>query len=194
MKKQALALAVSALAASALMSGSPAQGNHKNTFTPNESGCRNVIGGSFGQFQRLVDRLVLEKDPVTGLYTGARNELLDRGVARASLALEAPSCPDVTYTLNVYRAVIQDDGSYTAGTLLGSTSRPGNGVDGATTPFYVSTGVEFLVDDAEKLVVMLQVEVSDASGVHDYAPATPDDVGAAEDGSDDGGSGAAGWN
>lgn len=193
MKKQALALAVSALAASALMSGSPAQGNHKNTFTADETGCRNVVTGSFGQFQRLVAALHREEISTgSGVYNHAENHLSDRGVARANVVLEAPSCPDVTYTLNVYRAVIDDGGNYHHGSLLGSASRRGNGVDGTTTPFYVSTGVESLADD--EFIVMLQVEVSDAAGIHDHAPDTPDDVEAAPDGGDGGGAGSAGWN
>lgn len=129
--------------------------------------CRDVAETSGGSYQRLVDTITAQPGTLPGTYSGYTVSLLPRGVVQLDASLHAPSCAEVTYTLNVYQLEYRDNVPY-AGALIGTSSVPGNGAQKLRLQAVVTAAG--VTKDDPKLDAFFQVVTSDRRGAADYAP------------------------
>ena len=143
----------------------PASGKDKASpeLVPDETGCRDVVGGA-PLYQNLIAAITQDEvAPVVGstldLYRKAQITVLDKGVATAVVKLADASCPDVDYTIEVY--------DVDTGRLLASHTQPGDGVAGtAATPLVL----EAVVRGYESVSIGLRVMTTSGGVTHDTAP------------------------
>lgn len=167
MRNRTLALAAALLATAVALpaSGEPPSapgrpGGHPKA--PDESGCRNVVDG-FAAYQRLVQSIEQPEfapgSSAVGMYQHRVVTVRDKGVATAGLVLEAPSCPDVVYTLAVYHPKTL--------ALLATHSQAGDGTTGTEAAPLM---VEAVVAGHPTSSVAMTVTTTSGGVQHDVAP------------------------
>lgn len=133
---------------------------------PDESGCRNVLGGFVG-YQQLVQSIAQEefapRSAALGMYKSRVVTTRNKGVATAGVELAAPSCPDVLYTIKVYTKT---------GQLLASHTQPGDGISGTKDSPLI---LEAVVANHAVRSIGIRVFTESTGVVHDVAPDDTDD-------------------
>lgn len=160
MRTRTLTAGVLALALAVTL---PASGKPKDpVVVPDESGCRDVVGGAARYQQLLATFSQAEFAPGTaalGMYQAAEVTVRDKGVATAELVLAAVSCPDVDYVLEAY--------DVNTSALLARNSERGDGVSGTEANALV---LEVVVPGYSSSTVALRAFTVTGSVVHDFAP------------------------
>ena len=147
--------------------------------TSAETGCRDIIPvsdvsqGSNTSYKRIIDKATAQPgalplvDPPTVSYT-----YQSRGVLDAYLALAAPACADVTYSVTAYAPTITSTAGATA---IATFSALGDGI---------STRVHLVgvVDGFTDSCVTVVLSTADRRGAIDLDPNSPDVVKVCESG------------